>query len=403
MGAHSAGDPVIVWGRVTIRSDRVLIVAAGPSAERLDLELVERAAEAGCYVLAVKSAIDWLPVVHGWATVDMNRRSRAMIETRRDEVEYYAVAPRDFGSRKAANPIHRLQPPPGLTYLEKGGVIEGLSEDPAVIRSGNSAFGALGIVYHMRPRRIAIVGLDGTPAGYARTQGCPRGSLDHLPGLFASAVPQLQAAGTQVVNGSPRSAVTCWPRCSPNHAVRWLINGRMPKPMLKLLVLGGAANVWDDAKAALAMAEFDAVLACKDMIADWPGMLDYGVSLHQDRNAGYLKARAEKGYPGRPQIWSHRAGGTRGYADKSVTDWGGASGLFGVRVGIEEGFQRIVLAGVPMTPDAGHYKRGKPWREAERYRSAWNERADDLRQTVRSMSGYTAALLGTPTTDWLDG
>lgn len=175
--------------------------------------------------------------------------------------------------------------------------------------------------------------------------------------------------------------------------------------MPSLLILGGAACVFDDAEAALAIFEPDAVMACKDMIADWPHRLDYGVSLHPERNADYLRERARKGHPGTPQIWSHARNGAGGRAqvDREATDWRGASGLFGVRVGLHEGFDRIVLAGVPMTREAGHYKRGKPWPHAKDYLSAWRNRADEIRPYVRSMGGWTAELLGRPTKEWLAG
>src|SRR5690606_40798661 len=37
----------------------------------------------------------------------------------------------------------------------------GLSEDPAAINTGNSGFGALGLAYHMRHMRIALLGIYG--------------------------------------------------------------------------------------------------------------------------------------------------------------------------------------------------------------------------------------------------
>lgn len=174
--------------------------------------------------------------------------------------------------------------------------------------------------------------------------------------------------------------------------------------MLRGLILGGAACVWDDAEAALKLGDYDAVCAVKDMIADWPGRVDYGVSLHPERNAGYLKERKRKGYPGRPQIWSHRNSGAGGRAltDRETTDWAGSSGLLAVKVLLAEGFERIVLAGVPMTKEAGHYRRGEPWAQAKRYLGPWKARVDELRPFVRSMSGYTKALLGAPSPDWFD-
>jgi hypothetical protein len=46
--------------------------------------------------------------------------------------------------------------------------------------------------------------------------------MDHLPDLFSSAIPQLLRRGTEVVNGSLQSAVTCFPRTMPAAALAWL-------------------------------------------------------------------------------------------------------------------------------------------------------------------------------------
>ena len=98
-----------------------------------------------------------------------------------------------------------------------------LSEDPGAIHTGNSGWGALGLAYHMRPRKVALLGVDANGAGHAYADIPQRpGELDHLPLLFVSACGQLEARGIQVRNGSPESNVTCWPRVEANAALRWL-------------------------------------------------------------------------------------------------------------------------------------------------------------------------------------
>jgi len=271
--------------------------------------------------------------------------------------------------------------------------------------AGNSAFGALGIAYLMGARRIAIIGLDATRETYARGVGRPRGGIDHVPGLFATALPQLERRGAEVMNGSPHSRVVCFPRCTPEQALEWISE---PLPaggsMLKLLVLGGAACVWADAEKALALGDYDAVCGVKDMIADWPGRLDYGVTLHPERAEQYLRERKASGYPGRPEIWGHKnsGSGARVMVAKTTQDWAGSSGLLAVKIGLLEGFGRIVLAGVPMEASAGHYKRGQTWQQAPRYRSGWTAHKDEMLGTVRSLSGWTRELLGAPDADWLN-
>ena len=88
-------------------------------------------------------------------------------------------------------------------------------------------------------------------------------------------------------------------------------------------------------------------------------------------------------------------------------DVGGSSGLLAVTVALELGKEnqdqlRIVLAGVPMDPAAGNFRAPSvPWAEATVYHPAWEERAEALKKNVRSMSGWTAELLGKPTAAWL--
>ena len=98
----------------------------------------------------------------------------------------------------------------------------GLAEEPSYIHTGNSAYGALGLAYHLRGAQVAFLGLDGTQAPYRVAPGAPRTSMAHLPALFASALPQLRGRGTSVVNGSPNSRVTCFPVMRPQEVLKWM-------------------------------------------------------------------------------------------------------------------------------------------------------------------------------------
>jgi hypothetical protein len=64
---------------------------------------------------------------------------------------------------------------------------------------------------------------------------------------------------------------------------------------------------------------------------------------------------------------------------------------------------RVVLAGIPLTRQAGHCDEAGDWRDAEKYRREWQDSADEMRPYVRSMSGWTRELLGEPTSEWLAG
>ena len=166
----------------------------------------------------------------------------------------------------------------------------------------------------------------------------------------------------------------------------------------RALVLGGAKSVWQDAERALEMAEFDAVIATNDAGARWSGRLDHWCTLHREKLPRWEKERRLRGYPGGYVRWGHAADKR---VDRVTTDWRGSSGLFAVKVAIELGYSRIVLAGVPMAADGAHFFSDEAWTAARGYLSAWNVRAKEMAGRVRSMSGWTARLLGEVDERWL--
>lgn len=80
----------------------------------------------------------------------------------------------------------------------------------------------------------------------------------------------------------------------------------------------------------------------------------------------------------------------------------GSSGLFAVRVALELGFDRIVLCGVPMQKEQGRLDGIVRWSGAEAFKKGWQQALPHLRDTTRSMSGWTKQLLGAPTAEWLN-
>jgi len=161
------------------------------------------------------------------------------------------------------------------------------------------------------------------------------------------------------------------------------------------LVLGGATTVWDDVEAALALTEADGIVACNDIAADWPGPIDAAATLHPDLWPGWAERRASKGYPPAPQVFTH------GWAFPGQ-DRSGSSGLFALKVALVDlGYDRAVLCGVPMDEQARHITEPWPWRSAEILRAGWRQALPAIGDRARSMSGWTADLLGRPTPDWL--
>lgn len=202
----------------------IVIVASGPSLRGMDWSLLP----ASAVVVAVNGAVAGVPRANAFFTLDPSGANRQRMREQRAGVRYFAAVPDDYGTPGAACAGHRAQREPGVTWLRRlpgAGPLRsraGLSEDSSAIHTGNSAWGALGLAYHWRPGRIVLLGVDAAGGGYWHGPGGPAGSLEHLPALFASALPQLQAAAIQVVNGSLDSRIDCFPRMTPEDALSWL-------------------------------------------------------------------------------------------------------------------------------------------------------------------------------------
>lgn len=214
----------LVFGQVEGSAERVLIVATGPSIAGL---VLNRQDFPGVHIIAVKQAIHCVNA-HSWITVDPNIRARAMMKNQREGTKYYAAVPDDYGMPNARLLHHRVTVDPNVIYLHRTvgtGPLKakyGLSEDRGALHTGNSAWGALGIAYLMGAQKIGFLGLDGSQLPHGVGEGAPRGSLAHLPQLFASALPQLSARGVEVLNGSPQSTIKCFYRVSPQAVLNWI-------------------------------------------------------------------------------------------------------------------------------------------------------------------------------------
>lgn len=183
---------------------------------------------------------------------------------------------------------------------------------------------------------------------------------------------------------------------------------------MRALILGGAADVWGDETAArdlaiMARAPFDAVICCNDAGAVYQGggFLAW-VSLHPDKFAPqWLPARRAKGLRDPEIIAGHKqAAGVNyveSYAWTEMENTGsGSSGLFAVKIALGLGFDRIVLAGVPMGEKQGRFFDPAPWR-GEHFKAAWHRVRERIAPNVRSVSGWTRELLGAPDAEWLRG
>jgi len=167
------------------------------------------------------------------------------------------------------------------------------------------------------------------------------------------------------------------------------------------LVLGGASSVWNDAASALSLYRLDLTIVINDMIGAWLGQVDIAVTLHPEKADKWIRQRRLTGANMDFETWAHARKPGSPKIDHTTDDWGGSSGLFAVKVALECGCDRIVLAGVPMSADDAHFFDSKPWNEASAYHKAWLAHQSEIAPYVRSMSGWTAELLGRPDASWL--
>ena len=212
----------MTWGTVTHRAERVLVLAQGPSFAQVKLSDVEQAQARGAFVVAVNQSIRYYPKPNAWITMDPSKLNRAMVAEARDGVAYYMAVPPHYGQPDAPVKSHRKTPEPWVTYLLRMSHLSTLSEHPGRIHSKNSGRAALDLAYLMDAKRVALLGVDGQGAN--RWDGTENGNLDDLSVWFRAALPQLEARGVEVVNGSPLTAVDCFPVMDPAEALAWLVD-----------------------------------------------------------------------------------------------------------------------------------------------------------------------------------
>lgn len=401
------------YGTVEESYARVVICGQGPSWASVREEDLVAARDAGAAIVAVNGALRSFggrPFTH-WFTLDASAANLALMRRQLPGVRYYAAIPDTW--RKRRGPPRYI--PPGVIALHRRvreepllgtfeervrrQIVGGLSEDPTAIHTGNSAFGALGLAYLMAPRRVVLLGVDAH--GAHRWDGSDNGDLGHVPDLFAGAVPQLADAGVEVRNGSPGSAVKCWPVTDAASALAWI-----SEPTARVaLVLGGAMRVWRDLAALenlLGAPWPGPVVAANDAGTVWHRRLDHWVTLHPENMKRWKETRAALGLRPAGRHWAHRE---HLYVDtwsrQRAPFVGGSSGLFAVWVATAElGFDGAVLCGVPMDGGRNEFT-GKPWVDFNRYRAGWERNAATLRPLVRSMSGWTREQFGAPDAEYL--
>lgn len=168
-------------------------------------------------VISVNGSIDWLSRADYWFTLDPSKVNKSRMLNQRKGTKYYCAFNENLNIPNI-NYLERVESPK-LHYLGKFAGVSGLQKDPGKISTGNSAYGALNLAYHLGAKKILLVGVDGTSA---RIEGGRSRDLTHLDLLFSTALRDLENAGIKVMNASPESKIRCFKRCSIEQGLEWL-------------------------------------------------------------------------------------------------------------------------------------------------------------------------------------
>lgn len=192
---------------------RVVIVASGPSAKGF-------VPPAGVTVIAVNGAIDWLRRADYFFTLDPSQANMQRMRCQRVGVKYcYAyehvlpVGNAEFYERISGCEFISPQPYTPQWWCNRWRCKLGLSDRVGQINTGNSAYGALGLAYHLGAEKVALVGVDAS--SLMRIEGGHPNNLSHLPLLFESAMGQVDLVNC----GEMKSAVKAM---NVSEGMKWL-------------------------------------------------------------------------------------------------------------------------------------------------------------------------------------
>jgi len=175
---------------------------------------------------------------------------------------------------------------------------------------------------------------------------------------------------------------------------------KLPKPEDRVLVVVGSAPTVDvdlrfcrflDPEGVHVMAVNEAIVFC-------PLHVHHFATLHHDDVPDRVARRRAAGSLNMDFRIHSRTLGQGVHHHWQVEPRGLTSGGWGMVVGLLGlGYTKVILAGVPLLNADGSKRWGR-----EVY-DRWDFVASKLGDRVRSFSGWTMELFGTPTGDWIDG
>jgi hypothetical protein len=162
----------------------------------------------------------------------------------------------------------------------------------------------------------------------------------------------------------------------------------------RAIVLGSADTLQSDLDSLGNMREGATIFAVNHTGFKFKTHIDYWITLHPECWHEWPQKRAAIG--GNMDFISigyNAQNKTPAGMNKGSSDWGGTSGLFAVKCAFEEGFEEVILCGVPMT-DTPYFWGKDLHYNIVAYRKGWEKHIDKLKGRVYSQSGWTRELLG---------
>lgn len=169
------------------------------------------------------------------------------------------------------------------------------------------------------------------------------------------------------------------------------------------ICLGGALSVWDDLKKAMELVKDrpHLIVAANHAGLLFPGDIDAWVTLHPELLPEWMADRKEAGFNDDYQAFVHSNRRKLFDVEEVPQRWSASSGIFAAQVALDAlDCAGAILCGVPIAPEGGHIVDPGEWPLSERYRPGVLQ-ARDQGAPIRSMSGWTAKVLGKPSKSWL--
>lgn len=169
---------------------RAVIVASGPSAKGFKPPY-------DVFTIAVNGVAEWISRADAWFSLDASLQNQRRLAVRRlNHCVYVTCGPRwvlkgdkhyeRVDSLKTRTPLPPQPAGSPQWWFWRYGCVAGINHNDGQINTGNSAWGALGLAWHLGFRDVALVGVDANNG--VRCEGGVSDNLSHLPLLFSSAV-----------------------------------------------------------------------------------------------------------------------------------------------------------------------------------------------------------------------